>query len=138
MDNRKYEHRLIDLGLSSADRTAIDEILQEIGGHREVVLSVSDCLQLLERADCCLSLIIDIDAVPADDNLIRRIGKLKPHCKILILSNRTFHPELKESLRRNIFAVVSKSSTHDELRTCLQALLESSQIYGYLGTSREK
>jgi DNA-binding NarL/FixJ family response regulator len=92
----------------------------------------------VENAACPLSLIIDIDAVPVDDQLLHRINKLNPYCRVLILSTRSFHPELKESLRRNIFAVINKSSTHNELHTCLQALLESSQIPGYTGKNRDK
>ena len=138
MDNWKADLRLIDLGLTPADRKAIDGILQEIGGYRESVDSITACFHFVEDAAGPLSLIIDIDAVPADDQLLHRINKLNPYCSVLILSTRSFHPELKESLRRNIFAVINKSSTHNELHTCLQALLESSQIPGYTGKRRDE
>lgn len=128
MDTQKAELRLIDLGLSVAARMVVDDILQEIGGHRQQIDSVNACLKLLEHADPPLSLIIDIDAVPGDDDLLHRVYNRNPHCKVLILSTRTFHPELKECMRRNVFAIVNKSNIHHDLRICIQALLESSLI----------
>jgi DNA-binding NtrC family response regulator len=66
--------------------------------------------------------IIDLDTLPVDIHLFRRIKRLKPSLNIICLSSRPFHPELEEAMVRHIYACLSKPVDEDELVFWIKSL----------------
>ncbi len=124
IDSNSHEHRLLALGLDPETSLAVDQVLQETGGRRQPVATVSDCMGHLEREEGSFSLLVDLDGIPLDDRFFRHLLQLKPDCAAIVLSNRTYHPELKEAMRRNVFAILRKPCSSEELRICLKTVLE--------------
>ena len=60
-------------------------------------------------------LILDIDSVPVQDNFIRKLKRENPGLCIFGLSDRPFHPELRETMGAHIYACLSKPIDPDEL-----------------------
>jgi DNA-binding NtrC family response regulator len=66
--------------------------------------------------------IIDLDTLPVDMNLFRRLKRIKPTLNIIGLSSRPFHPELEEAMTRYIYACLSKPVDEDELDFWIKSL----------------
>lgn len=75
------------------------------------------------RANDCRLLLIDLDTIPADKMVFRKLKKIQPNIDIIVLSSRSFHPELKEALSTHIYACLSKPIDEDELLFCITSLL---------------
>jgi len=67
------------------------------------------------RARCCRAVILDMDSLPVDNRCIRDVRKGNPDVAIIVLSSRTFHPELQEALSLHISACLAKPVNPDEL-----------------------
>jgi DNA-binding response OmpR family regulator len=61
------------------------------------------------------ALIIDFDWVPMDNRTLRELRARTQSLCIIGVSSRTFHPELKESLRLYVDACFSKPLDYDAL-----------------------
>ena len=70
----------------------------------------------------CNVLILDLDTIPADKNLFRKLKKSKPSLCIVGLSSRAFHPELEEAMSNHIYACLSKPVDEDELVYWIKSL----------------
>ncbi|MCF8105547.1 MAG: hypothetical protein K9K64_08695 [Desulfohalobiaceae bacterium] len=119
------EQWVIVLGADQETSDWLDTVFTEAGCRRWPVDTADDCLQALSGAKGIPALIADLDAVVLDDRFFQRLFQSHSACSAIILSSRTYHPELKEAMRRNIFAVLRKPCSSQELRICLRALLES-------------
>ena len=124
IDSSCHKHRLLALGVDPAISQAVDQFLQETGGWRQPVATVRECMEHLEREEGPISLLVDLDSISLDDRFFRELLQLKPDCAAIVLSHRTYHPELKEAMRRNIFATLRKPCSSDELCICLKSVLE--------------
>lgn len=72
-------------------------------------------LTLRVRNSPCRVVILDLDSLPVDNRFIRSLCRGAPDLFVIGISNRTFHPELEESMRNHIFACLSKPVNEDEL-----------------------
>jgi len=69
-------------------------------------------------------LILDLDTVPTDKSLFRKLNKTNPSLTIVRLSNRTFHPELEEAMSCYIYACLSKPLDEEELAFWIKSMLK--------------
>ncbi len=67
------------------------------------------------------AVIIDIDDTPQDNRVFRRFKQDNPNIVLLAVSSRPFHPELKESMEKYIFACTSKPVDPDEILFLLKS-----------------
>lgn len=77
-----------------------------------------DSLQILRSRldrDLTLALFLDLDLISLDNRTLREIRAGYREIRIIGLSRRTFHPELKEALSRYIDACFSKPVDLDSL-----------------------
>jgi DNA-binding response OmpR family regulator len=70
------------------------------------------------------ALIIDFDWVPMDNRTLRELRVQTPNLCIIGVSSRTFHPELKESLRHYVDACFSKPLDYDALLYYLRCAIQ--------------
>jgi DNA-binding NtrC family response regulator len=66
--------------------------------------------------------ILDLDGLAADNRFFRNLKIKNPGVIFIALSNRPFHPELKESLCVHIYACIRKSSDPTELYYWLKTI----------------
>lgn len=85
-------------------------------------------LRNLERyiqEGACRAVILDLDSVSVDNVVLRELKRKSPGVKIVGLSTRQFHPELKEAMSRHIYACLGKPVDPDELVYWLKTIYEN-------------
>jgi DNA-binding NtrC family response regulator len=71
------------------------------------------------------AVIIDIDAIPIDNRTIRKLTLLFPEVYFFCLSEKPFHPELKDAICYHIYACLNKPVDEDELFYFLRSIDEN-------------
>jgi DNA-binding NtrC family response regulator len=71
------------------------------------------------------AVIIDIDAIPIDNRTIRKLTLLFPEVYFFCLSEKPFHPELKDAICYHIYACLNKPVDEDELFYFLRSIYEN-------------
>jgi len=86
-----------------------------------------DSLEHLARGikgwNCCLA-ILDLDSLPIDNRLIRKLKRKNPSLRIIGFSSRSFHPELQEAMSSHIYACLGTPVDEDELVFWVKSSLE--------------
>lgn len=67
------------------------------------------------------ALILDIDSVSPDNHLLRLFKRNNPDVVLLGISANSFHPDLKESMEKYIFACMLKPVDPDEVLFLLKS-----------------
>ena len=71
------------------------------------------------------AVIIDIDAISIDNRTIRKLTLLFPEVYFFCLSEKPFHPELKDAICYHIYACLNKPVDEDELFYFLRSIYEN-------------
>jgi len=71
-----------------------------------------------------LAVIIDIDSVPVDNRIIRKITIEFPDAPLLCVSLDKFHPELDDAICYHIYACINKPIDTEELFYWLRCIRE--------------
>jgi DNA-binding NtrC family response regulator len=71
------------------------------------------------------AVIIDIDTVPVDNRTIRKLTLKFPGIYFFCLSEKPFHPELKDAICYHIYACLNKPVDEDELFYFLRSIYEN-------------
>jgi DNA-binding NtrC family response regulator len=72
----------------------------------------------------CRLAILDLDSLPIDNRLIRKIKRKNPSIRIIGLSSRSFHPELQEAMSSHIYACLGTPVDEEELVFWVKSSLE--------------
>lgn len=72
-------------------------------------------LEELVRENACRAVIVDLDTVPVDNRTLRNLTRSYPGLRVVAVSGRRLHPELKEALSSHIYACLCKPVDPDEL-----------------------
>ncbi|MEJ2201674.1 MAG: hypothetical protein P8X63_11790 [Desulfuromonadaceae bacterium] len=99
----------------------LHDMLTDQSYHVTVVQSLKACEEYFQEHPCW-ALILDLDTVALDNRSILRLRNNQPGIVIIAKSDRTFHPELEESLRSVIFACLLKPMDPDELNFWLKSI----------------
>ena len=75
----------------------------------------------------CRVVILDLDNLPVDNRFITRLRKENPKLPIIALSNRPFHPDLKEAMSSHICACLRKPPDLEELIYCIKSFCNDGQ-----------
>ncbi len=70
--------------------------------------SPTDLERILAKTECHV-LIVDLDNSAVDNRFVRALKRSNPELRIVALSNRPFHPELKEAMSSHIYACLEKA-----------------------------
>ena len=73
---------------------------------------------------CCWLAILDLDSLPVNNKLFRRLKKTSPALCIIGLSRRPFHPELEEAMSTHIYACLGKPVDEEDLVFLVKSLGE--------------
>lgn len=69
--------------------------------------------------------ILDLDTLPVDNRFIVDLRRENPGVRIIGLSSRPFHPELKEAISEHFYACLYKPVDRDELFFWLRSIWEN-------------
>lgn len=69
--------------------------------------------------------IFDLDTLPVDNHFIMGLIRQNPGVRIMGLSSRPFHPELKEAISKHFYACLYKPVDVDELLYWLKSIWEN-------------
>jgi len=67
-------------------------------------------------------LLLDLDSVAMAPSSIHRLRRRYPRLSVIVLSSRSFHPELASAMRNDIYACLRKPLDQEELLYWLQTL----------------
>ncbi len=105
----------------SKDWIEVERILNECDFRVHPVRSLDELKRLIGVTGCQV-VILDLDLASVRNRFFRSLKAQSPHLSILALSERTFHPELKEALTHHICACFRKPLEPDELAFWLRAV----------------
>jgi len=71
------------------------------------------------------AVIIDIDTIPIDNRTVRKLTIKFPEVYFFCLSEKPFHPELKDAICYHIYACLNKPVDEDELFYFLRSIYEN-------------
>jgi len=109
------------VGEDSVDFATIKMLLEK-AFYRPIVVS---SLKKVEKAigkKPCLAALIDFDTVPLNNKTIKSFKQRVPGLSLIIISEKKYHPELKEAITDHIYACVSKPVDPDELEYWLASI----------------
>jgi DNA-binding NtrC family response regulator len=72
----------------------------------------------------CRVVILDLESLPVDNRLFRDLKRKNPRAHIIVLSNRSFHPELEEAMSRHISSCLTKPVDIEELLYWLRSVCQ--------------
>jgi len=101
-------------------------MLEERDYQAVPIHSLSELNRRLKKLNCQV-IIIDLDTVVVDNRIIRELTKIIPSAYFFCLSERRFHPELKEAMHNHFFACLCKPIDPDELFFFLRAIYENDE-----------
>lgn len=107
---------------SGSEWNQIARILKEHGYDALSTVEIASLDRLMEETECRV-VIVDLDYCPADNRFFRLLKTTRPEVTIFAISDRPFHPELKEALATHICACLRKPLDVDELVFWLKAIL---------------
>jgi DNA-binding NtrC family response regulator len=109
-----------------ADVGQCEEIKVMLSGYEVTAMqSLQELQDHIIEGDCRV-LLIDLDTVPTDNRALAHIKRRHPAIEIIAKSERTFHPELEESLRSHILSCLAKPLDIDELAFWLKSIFHNS------------
>ena len=102
----------------------LSELIEK--GHYQVTAmhSIQNLESRLEEKKF-LAVIIDIDSIPIDNRLVRKLTLKFPGIYFFCLSEKPFHPELKDAICYHIYACLNKPVDEDELFYFLRSIYEN-------------
>ena len=62
----------------------------------------------------CHAVTLDLDSLPVDNRFIRDLKRQNPRLRILLLSERPFHPDLMEAMCNHVYACIRKPMDAEE------------------------
>ena len=110
-----------DTGLSEE----VQHALKNKRFNTVIANSITDLEQTMKGTDIEV-LVVDLDRFDIENRLLRKLKTQQPAMSIIGLSSRSFHPELKEAMRKHIYACLAKPVDPDELVYWIHSIIENS------------
>lgn len=103
------------------------QMLRSMGYQAIPIFSLKELRRevLKNRGD---GIVIDLDTIPVDNSCIKQLRAERKDIQLIALSERTFHPELSESIGVDIYACLGSPPDFNELSYCLKGTLENKQL----------
>lgn len=114
--------------LMLASDTELTDEVQKALKDKKINMVMGNSLNDLEKALKVTDievLVLDLDSVDIENRFIRNLKKQQPAMTIIGLSDRSFHPELKEAMRKHIYACLCKPIDPDELVYWINSIVEN-------------
>jgi len=118
------EETVVFMGGRTKDAGEIRSVLEGENYRVFSVSAVKDLTGLIKKS-AARALILDIGLVPVDNRTLKELRRDNPGLCIIALSDRSFHPELKEALSHYIDACFAKPVEWEGLLYYLRSALRN-------------
>ena len=118
------EETVVFMGGRNKDAEEIRSVLEEENYRVLSISAVKDLTGLIQK-NAARALILDIGLVPVDNRALRELRRDNPDLCIIALSDRSFHPELKEAMSHYIDACFAKPVEWEGLLFYLRSALRN-------------
>lgn len=96
--------------------------LLTLNGYASRTLADFQSLETGLLRSACLAVILNIDSIQPDRHRIRRLQAHHPGLYILCVSEKSFHPQLKDMIQEHIYACLKKPVDGEELVFWLKSI----------------
>jgi len=93
--------------------------------YRAVELHSLPNLKKIVQETSCRVVIMDLDSLPVDNRFIKEFRRQNPGLPVMVLSSRSFHPELEQVMSKHICACLRKPPDPEELLYCIKSFCEN-------------
>ncbi|NQT68304.1 MAG: response regulator [Desulfobacteraceae bacterium] len=93
--------------------------------YRAVELHSLLSLKKILQETSCRVVIMDLDSLPVDNRFIKEFRRQNPGLPVMVLSSRSFHPELEQVMSKHICACLRKPPDPEELLYCIKSFCEN-------------
>ena len=132
MNNRKIA--VIDS--DEKNRTRLCKLLEDYNFQSFPIKSLSETTQIFTSHQPG-TIIIDIDELPVSDRFFKELKNKLPKVHILGISQRSYHPEMKESITSDFYACLKKPVDIEELEYFLASIYKNNNHDETLSTRRD-
>lgn len=117
--------------IASSDQKWCDDLASVIEGEQLKTAKAYSIEELKERLSSSqvVVAVVDIDLLPINNRLIRKLALKYPGLNFLCISTDRFHPNLKEGMTSKIYACIQKPIDIDELLYFIRSIYKDS---GYI------
>ena len=112
----------------SSDQADCKNLLEMLHRERLKTVHAHSIKRMEEFLDSgfFVSALLDIDAIPFTNPMIRELTLKYPEIAFLCMSARAFHPELKDAICYHIYACLQKPVDTDELLYLVRSIYKDS------------
>jgi DNA-binding NtrC family response regulator len=96
-------------------------MLEELDYRAIPMYTFQDLKKYMETSPCRI-IILDLDNLPVDKKVFRKLKKINPSVSFMGISDRPFHPELEEVMSSHIYACLSRPVDEEELSFWIKSL----------------
>ena len=120
---------LKDIIVAGADSNECQELCAMLGREHFTATpsSALDQMEEILRDKQALTVLLDLDGLPVDNRFIKQFSKRNPDVRLIAISSRSFHPELREAMSTHISACLRKPLDFDELLYWLRSVHKAEQ-----------
>ncbi len=93
--------------------------------YRAIELHSLPNLKKILQETSCRVVIMDLDSLPVDNLFIKEFRRQNPGLPVMVLSSRSFHPELEQVMSKYICACLRKPPDPEELLYCIKSFCEN-------------
>ncbi|MEJ2659067.1 MAG: hypothetical protein P8012_18075 [Desulfobacterales bacterium] len=76
------------------------------------------------KSSGCIAAILDLDSIAFNNQIFKSFSMNHPDVRLLCLSTKRFHPELRDAICHHIYACLNKPVDPDELFFLLKSICE--------------
>ncbi len=76
----------------------------------------------------CIAVILDLDTIPVNNRNLKELSIKYSNVTFLCISEKRFHPELRDAIRHYIYACLNKPVDLDELLFWIKSIYEEENI----------
>lgn len=115
---------LKDIIVAGADSSECQELCAMLSREHFTATpsSALDQMEEILRDRKAVTVLLDLDGLPVDNLFIKQFSKRNPDVRLIAISSRSFHPELREAMSTHISACLRKPLDFDELLYWLRSV----------------
>ena len=113
--------------VADADKNQCEKLCALLRQENHNVVELHSLLNLkkIVQETSCRVVIMDLDSLPVDNRFIKEFRRQNPGLPVMVLSSRSFHPELEQVMSKHICACLRKPPDPEELLYCIKSFCEN-------------
>ena len=121
MDENSVETLIVIVGKNNDGYRPLIQMLHG-EGYKGITIKSIKALESYLSHEKCMAVLLDIDTVPVENRKVRELTVQYPNSPFLCMSDKKYHPKLKETICYHVYACINKSIDPDELFYLLRSI----------------